>query len=189
LTDLEKLRAFAQGLIDEAGEIVAECGVAGGHLELARAETAKGLIALLDSMQEPPFIDVVFDGPPGHEAGRFVEVEDSSGKSVRVGDWIDRGNGLWALRIPSQSLPTLISPDLIPPQTRQSMDDYAAHGLQPGQCLRAVLAGDLFEAMSRADDEILLALPAIVTYIRSSLPAGCWGSQARVQAWIARPRS
>ena len=45
-------------------------------------------------------IDIVFDGPPGPTAGRFVEVEDASGKSINVGEWIDRGNGLWALRIP-----------------------------------------------------------------------------------------
>ncbi|KKL64361.1 hypothetical protein LCGC14_2165810 [marine sediment metagenome] len=46
-----------------------------------------------------PFLDVVFDGPPGHESGRFVEVEDPSGKSVCAGEWIDRGDGMWALRI------------------------------------------------------------------------------------------
>jgi len=45
------------------------------------------------------FLDIVFDGPPGHESGRFVEVEDPTGKSVCAGEWIDRGNGFWALRI------------------------------------------------------------------------------------------
>lgn len=50
-------------------------------------------------MKHSIYIDVVFDGPPSHESGRFVEVEDNSGKSVGVGEWIDRGNGLWALRI------------------------------------------------------------------------------------------
>lgn len=45
------------------------------------------------------YIDVVFDGPPSHESGRFVEVEDPAGKSISAGEWIDRGNGLWALRI------------------------------------------------------------------------------------------
>lgn len=45
------------------------------------------------------FIDVVFDGPPSHESGRFIEVEDPFGKSINAGDWIDRENGLWALRI------------------------------------------------------------------------------------------
>lgn len=44
-------------------------------------------------------IDVVFDGPPSHESGRFVETEDLSGASVSVGTWIDRGDGYWALRI------------------------------------------------------------------------------------------
>lgn len=51
------------------------------------------------------FIDVVFDGPPSHESGRFVEVEDPSGKSISAGQWIDRGNGLWALRIPRSPEP------------------------------------------------------------------------------------
>lgn len=85
--------------------------------------------------------------------------------------------------------PPLTSPDRVPATIRKSIDDYAAHGLQPGQCLRAVLAGDLFEAMSRADDETMLALPAIVTYIRSSLCTACWGSREIVARWIARPRS
>lgn len=32
-------------------------------------------------------IRIVFDGPPGPEAGRFVEVEDHEGRSIRVGHW------------------------------------------------------------------------------------------------------
>jgi hypothetical protein len=44
-------------------------------------------------------VDIVFDGPPSHEGGRFVEVEDSEGKTVRCGEWIDRGDGYWALRV------------------------------------------------------------------------------------------
>ncbi len=47
--------------------------------------------------------DVVFDGPPGPTAGRFVEVENEDGRGFRIGEWIDRGNGLWALRIPDYS--------------------------------------------------------------------------------------
>jgi len=45
-------------------------------------------------------IDIVFDGPPAAQSGRFVEVENMSGASIRVGEWIDRGDGYWALRIP-----------------------------------------------------------------------------------------
>lgn len=48
----------------------------------------------------PRTIDVVFDGPPGHEAGRLVEVEDENGHSIKIGEWIDRRDGMWALRIP-----------------------------------------------------------------------------------------
>jgi hypothetical protein len=44
-------------------------------------------------------IDVVFDGPPGPNSRRFVEVEDEAGKSVDVGDWVEREDGYWALRI------------------------------------------------------------------------------------------
>lgn len=46
------------------------------------------------------FVDVVFDGPPGHDGGRFIEVEDESGASISIGEWVDRGDGYFALRIP-----------------------------------------------------------------------------------------
>ena len=36
------------------------------------------------------YIDIVFDGPPSPNSGRFVEVEDANGNSVRVGKWIER---------------------------------------------------------------------------------------------------
>lgn len=44
-------------------------------------------------------INIIFDGPPSHESGRFVEVETDDGKSINVGKWIERSDGLWALRI------------------------------------------------------------------------------------------
>lgn len=28
-------------------------------------------------------VDIVFDGPPSHKSGRFVEVEDQDGKSIQ----------------------------------------------------------------------------------------------------------
>lgn len=139
MTDLDKLRAFAQGLIDEAAHVVDECGVVGGHVEVTRAEVARRLLAELDAM------------------------------------------------------PPLTSPDRIPPILRQSIDDYRDHGLRPDQFLCAVLAGDLFGAMARADEPSMLALPAIVTWIRSELPDAAMGSYASVDGWIkrriVRPRS
>lgn len=42
---------------------------------------------------------VVFDGPPSHESGRFVECEDARGRGVNAGEWRQRPNGLWELVI------------------------------------------------------------------------------------------
>lgn len=47
-----------------------------------------------------PYIDVVFDGPPGPEAGRFVEVENALGHGFNAGKWVQREDGYWVLRIP-----------------------------------------------------------------------------------------
>lgn len=47
----------------------------------------------------PRVIDVVFDGPPDHDMPRFVEVEDEFGKSIRAGEWVERPDGFWYLRL------------------------------------------------------------------------------------------
>lgn len=46
------------------------------------------------------FIDIVFDGPPGPECGRFVECEDSKRASISIGEWVKRDDGYDVLRIP-----------------------------------------------------------------------------------------
>lgn len=38
---------------------------------------------------EPEEIHVVFDGPPSHESGRFVECEDAEGRGIKVGRWVE----------------------------------------------------------------------------------------------------
>ena len=47
------------------------------------------------------WIDIVFDGPPSHESGRFIEVEDDKGRGFGFGEWVQRGDGYWVLRIPN----------------------------------------------------------------------------------------
>jgi hypothetical protein len=42
-------------------------------------------------------LHIVFDGPPGPTAGRFVEVENDKGSSINVGEWVERSDGLWEL--------------------------------------------------------------------------------------------
>jgi hypothetical protein len=48
---------------------------------------------------EPVF--VIFDGPPSHESGRFIEVENEQGESLgpqQTGaDWKERSDGNWTL--------------------------------------------------------------------------------------------
>ena len=44
-------------------------------------------------------IAVVFDGPPGPESGRFVEVENERGEGIRVGRWEESTDGCWRLWI------------------------------------------------------------------------------------------
>ena len=45
-------------------------------------------------------IRILFDGPPSHDSGRFVEVEDATGKSISVGTWKQEGR-YWVLEIHS----------------------------------------------------------------------------------------
>lgn len=40
---------------------------------------------------------VIFDGPPAHGSGRFVEVENAAGYGRSVGGWKRRHDGLWSL--------------------------------------------------------------------------------------------
>ncbi len=43
-------------------------------------------------------MDVMFDGPPGPESGRLIEVHDAkTGESITWGEWLDNGDGTWSL--------------------------------------------------------------------------------------------
>lgn len=52
-------------------------------------------------------IDIVFDGPPGPEFGRFVEVESPPGRSIRFGEWVKRDDGFWVLRFTETDMENL----------------------------------------------------------------------------------
>lgn len=43
-------------------------------------------------------IQIRFDGPPEHVAGRFVEVEDDTGVSISIGEWVQDGD-YWLLAL------------------------------------------------------------------------------------------
>jgi len=63
------------------------------------AQEAVKLAAAANAYPATRTVDVVFDGPPGAEPGRFVEVEDAAGRGISAGRWIERGDGYWVLRL------------------------------------------------------------------------------------------
>jgi len=73
-----------------------------GHYVNARVKAEIEALRAAAAGQREETIDIVFDGPPSHESGRFVEVEDSSGRSIRFGEWIKRDDGYWVLRFTPQ---------------------------------------------------------------------------------------
>ena len=44
-------------------------------------------------------IRILFDGPPSHESGRFIEVENENGESIKLGEWVQDGE-YWVLQFP-----------------------------------------------------------------------------------------
>jgi hypothetical protein len=71
-------------------------------------------------------LHIVFDGPPSHDAGRFVEVETPDGKSVNAGEWHERPDGFWELRLTAPSPPTEEAPAM--PGVEAYKAENAEHG-------------------------------------------------------------
>lgn len=72
---------------------------------MAPATVAQKLRRL--AAKEVERVDIVFDGPPGHFAPQFVEVENSEGKSFRLGEWVKRPDGYWAIRFSAALFPDM----------------------------------------------------------------------------------
>lgn len=76
----------------------------------------------------------------------------------------------------------------IPEHLVRGLDAHVNEGRQTGSFLQAVLCNDLREAVNRADDEALNALPAIVGWLYWEAPSQCWGSPEKVAHWRAAGR-
>jgi len=74
--------------------------------------------------------------------------------------------------------------DQIPASAIESLRLYIDRGYSPGHFLTAVLSNDLTEAVRRADDTNLPLIPTYVAWLYGAAPYACWGSPARVTAWM-----
>lgn len=72
----------------------------------------------------------------------------------------------------------------IPHRFEEAIGDYIDKGVPVGGFLTAVLENNLKEAFGRADENSVLELPGIVSWLYNHAPAACWGSPERVDAWM-----
>jgi len=76
----------------------------------------------------------------------------------------------------------------IPRSTKDAIDNYVKHGLEPGSFVKAVLANDLKAAFGCADAVNTVCMRAIIMYVINSIPADCQGSPEKVEAWLGKFR-
>jgi hypothetical protein len=96
-----RLRALKEQGAQELADIIERDGIdavpEGQRVRLAAAMVyaeAEEADAVAGRLRD---LTLLIDGPPGPEAGRFVDVVDSDGAGVRLGDWYETPDGLWAL--------------------------------------------------------------------------------------------
>lgn len=75
---------------------------------------------------------------------------------------------------------------MMPTHIKESLDLYVSKRYQPGGFLTAVLENNLEKAIANADSESLESLKAICLFVYNKMPGNCYGSPARVAAWLNR---
>lgn len=76
----------------------------------------------------------------------------------------------------------------VPTDILEALARYVEHGVPTGDCLAAILRGDLFDAYGRADVSTMEAMPAIVAFIYNVVPRELVGSAEAVAAHLERGR-
>lgn len=76
---------------------------------------------------------------------------------------------------------------LISGRILDAINRYALLHERKGHFLTAVLGNNLREALARADGENYPVLLQIVSYCHNEIPGNCWGSPAKVKAWLEMP--
>ena len=75
---------------------------------------------------------------------------------------------------------------MIPEHCREGLLEYIEHGRPVGDFLFAVLENNLREAFWKADEINQAALRQYIDYLYGYCPSQCWGSRAKVNAWIEK---
>ena len=76
-----------------------------------------------------------------------------------------------------------------PVRILNSINAYVEHRRRPGGFIIAVLEDSLSGALRAADDASRRGLNDIVLYLWNEVPASCWGSPAKVEAWLNGPET
>ena len=74
---------------------------------------------------------------------------------------------------------------LIPEHMRSGLELYILYGVEPGNFLKTLLRGDFYGMMILADPINSHRLYDYFLFLRWSAPGACYGSEARVETWIA----
>jgi hypothetical protein len=72
----------------------------------------------------------------------------------------------------------------IDPKIREALITYARDHKAAGSFVMACVRNDLAQAATRADPSNLRDLAEIMRFIINELPSPCWGSEAKVAAWL-----
>jgi len=71
-----------------------------------------------------------------------------------------------------------------PEQIIASLILYRDEGVPPGSFLEAVLANDLWQSVSKADEDNLLTLHHIVAWLHWNMPGDIWKSHERIESHL-----
>jgi hypothetical protein len=76
----------------------------------------------------------------------------------------------------------------LPPHMREVAREYIEQGIEPDHrdFFYELLTNDLFGVFAFGDDTNIANLKVWMTWLYNDVPGNCWGSPAKVAAWIKR---
>ncbi len=77
-------------------------------------------------------------------------------------------------------------PSSVPEHIFWSIKNYVLYGIHTGSGLEAILCNKLLQSFENADDDTQADMFGILRYLYNHTPAGCWGSEEKYAAWLAK---